>query len=226
MRVLTGNHSFCSEGCAGADEFAVAKGDPDNEMLSDAPAVGGDFFQEATGDDEDDGNGEADESAEGNDSAEGKGVGEGSGVARVFPESDDGAGEVAVQGGGASAVKIKVAPKVTLSGCLESVNTVPSLLRTLSVSKELFRTKKEAFHQAARKTRAAKLEAGGVAAAGEGLSGAFDELEKAIAEVERVCVEGQGVIDRTLEAVDDAVSSLKPVSVYGFVRAELASVLH
>ena len=59
-----------------------------------------------------------------------------------------------------------------------------------------------------------------------GLSGAFDELEKAIAEVERVCVEGQGVIDRTLEAVDDAVSSLKPVSVYGFVRAELASVLH
>ena len=65
-----------------------------------------------------------------------------------------------------------------------------------------------------------------MAAAAEGLSGAFDVLEKAIAEVERVCVEGQDVIDRTLEAVDDAVSSLKPVSVYGFVRAELASVLH
>ena len=65
-------HSFCSKGCAGADDFTAAEGDPDGEMLSNTPAEGGDFFVEATGDIN--GSQEGDHN---NESLEGDGEGEG-----------------------------------------------------------------------------------------------------------------------------------------------------
>ncbi|CAM9606721.1 unnamed protein product [Pylaiella littoralis] len=46
---LQGNHEFCSAECKGADDFTLADGDPDGEMLDDAPAGGPDIFAEATG---------------------------------------------------------------------------------------------------------------------------------------------------------------------------------
>ena len=47
------------------------------------------------------------------------------------------------------------------------------------------------------------------------MSETFDKLEEALGEVESVCSGGQNVIDRTLQAVDDAVCVLKPVSCDG-----------
>lgn len=161
-------------------------------MFSNAPAEGGDFFVEITGDADDD-------NAEGEDDN-----GEG-----------DGEGEVGVQGGCVAGVSGKAAPKVTLGACKESAPTVPSLLKTLCVCKELFKTKKEAFHEGARRTQAAEAKALEGAAAGATVSDTFKCLEVAIADVESICVEGLQIIDRTLEAVDDAVFSLKPVSAIG-----------
>lgn len=92
------------------------------------------------------------------------------------------------------------------------------LANTLCVCKELFKTKKEAFHEGARRTQATEAKALVGAAAGTTVSDTFKRLEMAITEVEHICVEGLRIIDRTLEAVDDAVYSLKPVSAKSWSR--------
>ena len=187
----TGNHSFCSKGCAGTDEFAIAEGDPDGEMLTNSPAEGGGFFVEVTGD-----VGGTAEGGDDDDNAEGEG---------------DGEGEVGGQGAVVSAVDSKPTPKVTLGECKGSAQTVPSLLKTLGVCKEMFKTKEGAFHQAERRVQAVEATAREGAAAAAA-SDPFEELKLAIDQVKSICEEGQYIIHKTLEAVDDAVSDFNPVS--------------
>ena len=104
--------------CADTDDFAIAEGDSDGEMLSNSSVKGGDLFVEVTGD--------VGGTAEGGDD----------------DDNAEGEGEVRGQGGVVSAVNSKAAPKVTLGECKESAQTVPSLLKTPGVCKEMFKTKK------------------------------------------------------------------------------------
>ena len=198
-------------------------------MISDAAAEGPDFFAGATGDVDGSELGEEEDVDEAAEPQEGVEVAEptvaddnsveneseSGAVAGEPPEGGEGATNKGGHGGVAEAVPDKVAPKVSLGRCNESAQTVPSLLKTLRVCRELFITKQAAHHHGARQTKAAKEEAKRSTAAGSGVSETFDKLEEALGEVESVCSGGQNVIDRTLQAVDDAVCVLKPVSCDG-----------
>ena len=64
------------------------------------------------------------------------------GTAEGGGDDDNAEGEVRGRGVVASAVDSKPTPKVTFGECKGAAQTVPSLLKTLGVCKEMFKTKK------------------------------------------------------------------------------------